>query len=76
MDLSPNVLGTMDSVVNILGIMQDGAFTKGNNTDTVVKSGYATTHIFYFNAHNSNAIYTDNGKIAPLGLLSNYIIKV
>lgn len=27
------------------------------------------------NAHNSNAVYTDNGKVYPLSLALNFIIK-
>ena len=28
-----------------------------------------------FNAHNSNSIYVDNGKVYPLSLALNFIIK-
>ena len=28
-----------------------------------------------FNAHNSNSVYTDSGKVYPLSLALNFIIK-
>ena len=32
-------------------------------------------NIVAFNAHNSNSIYTDNGKIYPASVALNFIIK-
>lgn len=46
-----------------------GTYTQGTGEQD---PGY---YLFNFNAHNSNSVYTDNGKVYPLSLALNFIIK-
>lgn len=75
----PNVNGGMTNVefVQIGGTTATGAFVA---TNTVPHGNYGQSEItssnnIAFNAHKSNAIYTDNGKVYPASIALNYIIK-
>lgn len=57
-----------------------GAFAN-SQIDNQSKSGYSQ-HVAnekhskaVFNAYDSNAVYTDNGRVYPLSLALNFIIK-
>ena len=39
------------------------------------EGGYIDYHNLSFNANSSNAVYIDNGKVYPLSLALNYVIK-
>lgn len=81
-----NALGAYisEQLPNIRGVFYADTYTTGagegafsSSTDNYSSGGgnqraYAA---FYFNAHKSNAIYTDNGKVYPLSLALNFIIK-
>jgi len=76
----PNITGYFYGGVAELGIeLIGGAFsgiaktvTTGTTGDSFSRSTYSGAN---FNAHNSNAVYTDNGKVYPASLALNFIIK-
>lgn len=52
-----------------------GAFSELERSYLVASGSSATRTRIGFNAHNSNTIYTDNGKVSPASIALNYIIK-
>ena len=53
-----------------------GAFSHRNGSQKgSASSGNGANDLFDFDAHNSNAVYTDSGKVYPLSLALNFIIK-
>ena len=81
-----NALGTYiaEQLPNITGGFYADTYTTGygsgafssqtNNYSNEAGSNRAYAY-FSFDAHKSNAIYTDNGKVYPLSLALNFIIK-
>ena len=78
-----NALGTyiaeqLPNITGQFGIVlygyASGAFTTGTK-GTGITSNPSTDYRIDFNAHNSNSIYTDSGKVYPLSLALNFIIK-
>lgn len=72
----PNINGSVVSGNIFNYAMWVGAFTCGELSTGNIRSGqnngvYQAT----FDAHNSNSIYTDSGKVYPLSLALNFIIK-
>ena len=74
----PNITGSFSPVA--LGpsktITQTGVFC--NSTQQAINNGIGSGAYSFtqdFNANNSNAIYTNNGKVYPLSLALNFIIK-
>ena len=55
--------------------VQTGAFGKGSSFSTVITNTSATGYTLTFSASKSNSIYTDSGKVYPLSLALNFIIK-
>lgn len=77
--LGPNITGQSKSFICYGALISSGAL--GSGKDSASPHAYAGNsgndkNILYFNASNSNSIYTDNGSIIPLSLALNYVIKV
>ena len=70
--LGPNITGLISSIVGNVG----GAFYMGDNIIYKIGAndeyGCANKN---FDASRSNSIYTDSGKVYPLSLALNFIIK-
>ena len=73
LDVEPNVTGSVFIYCEI-GADASGAFNVSNRNHVSNQNG-SGYDCLGFNAHNSNAIYTDNGSIHPLSLALNYVIK-
>lgn len=77
----PNINGNLYSKPNSIGsgAQPAGAFsmyTDGNQTETAsVQSPLSASRRWNFAASNSNSTYTNNGKVYPLSLALNFIIK-
>ena len=79
----PNIKGGAES--NVYGHLlagsgstqQRGAITYIEKISASGNVGTSTSNItsFTLNAHNSNSVYTDSGKVYPASLALNYIIK-
>ena len=53
-----------------------GAFSHSNGSQKgSASSGNGANDLFDFNAHNSTSTYVDSGKVYPLSLALNFIIK-
>ena len=73
----PNITGELSAPIMVTAYGSGtGALTYENISSNSVISGSDVnqTRVF-FNASNSNAVYTDNGHVYPLSLALNYIIK-
>ena len=77
----PNITGNIGSIVSDGNFCNlDGCFSdSGDNYNIYTPSGniFATkghTKVS-FNAHNSNSVYTDSGKVYPQSIALNFIIK-
>lgn len=73
----PNIKGTVAYVATYLdGDTANGGFSWLTRSDMrssgIMANGYRDLH---FNANSSNSIYTDSGKVYPLSLALNFIIK-
>ena len=76
--LGPNILGN-----NGINYVAGAGFRSGSGALTSKNSqNYATSGLIdrksfelTLNAHNSNSIYTDSGKVYPLSFALNFIIK-
>ena len=66
------IAGRTNSVVTN-GALSIGPQYAGSHYDGSNPSGYYVT--VSINAHNSNSIYTDSGKVYPLSVALNFIIK-
>lgn len=68
----PNITGAIDSN----GATAGGAFYMGAETPYKTSpTGLYGSAVKYFDASRSNAVYTDSGKVYPLSLALNFIIK-
>lgn len=57
---------------------ETGAFSKIDTTvtqATLTQNAVSSTRLTSFNASNSNSVYTNSGKVYPLSLALNFIIK-
>lgn len=52
-----------------------GTVFSQTNVSLYVEDRTGLKNYLNFNANNSNSIYTDNGKVYPLSLALNFIIK-
>lgn len=68
-----DVTNLTSDVVGIINGGVHGAFTYSRNGES--RSEVGITGGFIFNAHNSNAVYTDNGHVYPKSIALNFIIK-
>ncbi|SFJ73880.1 hypothetical protein SAMN04487865_1001100 [Succinivibrio dextrinosolvens] len=73
--LGPNITGLISGLYSL--VAQSGAFYQtGHRLSNVgLQNGAANLFEDGFSAHNSNSIYTDSGKVYPLSLALNFIIK-
>ena len=79
--LGPNIIG--DTKANMSSTMSsnapdtygDGSLRVNLSVFTNRGSSNGTTGNITFNAHDSNSVYTDSGKVYPLSLALNFIIK-
>ena len=67
----PNVIGEAGSVISTT---INGAFSRGTEWKQLGGTGTGIAYLS-FNASNSNSIYTADGKVYPLSLALNFIIK-
>lgn len=72
----PNITGAFASRLNG-SVTQDGAFSMGglSNVQYTYSGSLLNQYKINFNSHDSNAIYTDNGKVYPASIALNFIIK-
>ena len=72
----PNINGSFNATCDG-SISPTGAFTVQEHVGQTGHGTqyYNTIHKYFFNAHKSNAIYTDNGKVYPASIALNFIIK-
>lgn len=72
----PNINGTFNATCDG-SISPTGAFAVQEHVGQTGHGTqyYNTIHKYLFNAHKSNAIYTDNGKVYPASIALNFIIK-
>ena len=71
----PNIQGTSDSwnrFIAATGALYVGTHQSSTNVATGSNTGY---HAINFDASRSNSIYVDSGKVYPLSLALNFIIK-
>ena len=73
--LSPNITGDIATVACDGATTKAFSFTSSGTWFNTGNIGPVPQHKVVFNAHNSNAIYTDSGKVFPLSLHLNYIVK-
>lgn len=80
--LGPNIIGRFASKLNVGGESivwsPTGAFYQDEpdgSTSTVASSNTGKWRFMNFNATGYNQVYTHNGKVYPLSLALNYIIK-
>lgn len=73
----PNIKGRLKTYNDTL-FLPTNAFSIAYATETGIKLGgsgsYKQLELF-FDAHNANSIYADSGKVYPLSLALNFIIK-
>ena len=71
----PNITGS-SSISTHGGSTLGGAFLNGSTINAMqLHSGAYSDTLIGFDAHSSNAVYTDSGKVYPLSLALNFIIK-
>ena len=75
----PNIAGYSAFRSNVIPTLdQTGAFRanfNGASSEELKISDAHARNNFYFNASNSNSVYTNSGKVYPLSLALNFIIK-
>lgn len=73
----PNIIGGLNSAYGGIEAsnISDNAFTTLSNGGYAHDSSSSFGRSVGFSAHNSNAIYTDNGKVYPASIALNFIIK-
>ena len=72
--LGPNIYGGSDSwnrFISATGAM----YVNGQSTTNISSGSNTGYHGLNFAASRSNSIYADNGKVYPLSLALNFIIK-
>ena len=52
-----------------------GAFSGNYASENLAGAQVSSLNDLSFNANSSNSIYTDSGKVSPLSLALNFIIK-
>lgn len=82
MTFGPNVTGGSAGYGGSAGIVfthnttwNNGAFSFTSKSTMGTIGSYNGIGDFTFNAHNSNAVYQDNGSVRPLSCALNFIIK-
>lgn len=71
----PNITGSV-SISTHGGSTPSGALLSGTATNAMATHPSVQSNpLIGFNAHTSNAVYTDSGKVYPLSLALNFIIK-
>ena len=73
----PNIVGTVYGVYGLEFTVVDGAYSISGTLSNTNRAGVNPTPVraVYFNASQSNSIYTANGHVYPLSLALNFIIK-
>ena len=76
----PNITGQIGDIMSGPGYTHtNGAFSASEVFVSYTLQRYPDLNFNYqypgFNAHNSNAVYTDSGKVYPLSIALNFIIK-
>lgn len=72
----PNITGETRKIFTDGGSTASGAFSDSEAFSiTALGGGNQQFRRQIFNAHSSNAIYTDNGKVYPASIALNFIIK-
>ncbi|WP_074837930.1 hypothetical protein [Succinivibrio dextrinosolvens] len=75
--LGPNITGSSSDFYQFIDAIDSGALRNEltrSATNGTVTSDFGA-HTLYFDAKSSNSIYTDSGKVYPLSLALNFIIK-
>ena len=72
----PNVTGVLQGTTLNADFIASGAFTTQRIYQIAQGGGSYATYGNTFNASGSNSIYTENGKVTPLSLSLNFIIKI
>ena len=74
--LGPNINGTVKRIAFPLENSGSGALSTYDYVGlNIGGTGGMGTLGIELNAHNSNSVYTDSGKVYPLSLALNFIIK-
>lgn len=72
----PNITGsTGQSIMRSSDTNISGAFSGTYTSDNLAGSLASSLRNLAFNAHNSNSVYTDSGKVYPASIALNFIIK-